>query len=90
MNKPLKQSPPNLMKHPKVFHTKLGRHKADGLQRPGEIFIDPRLPPKRKLVVMVHELLHDMHPTWPEERVEREGEHIGTFLWKHGYRKVEQ
>lgn len=74
---------------PRVTVTKLGRHRADGMHFPGKIFIDPRLKPKRKLVVYVHEFLHERHQDWDEEKVTLEGELMGEFLWKQGFRKVE-
>ena len=80
------------MKHPPVTERKLGKHKADGLYWPDtkSIEIDPNLKPKRKMEVMIHELLHHRHPDWTEEKVNAEGLYICEFLWKHNYRKVSQ
>lgn len=83
-------------KAPPVTEKKLGRHKADGLWVPGDedtgeqIFVDPRLKPKRRFEVVIHEFLHHRFPAWTEERVTSEAKHMTNFLWKHGYRKVEQ
>lgn len=82
-------SKPSKPKLPKVVETKLGRHKAHGLHWPGEIHIDPRLEPKRRLVVMIHEFMHERQPEWTEEKVEVESEAFGKFLWSHGYRRVD-
>lgn len=75
---------------PKVIERKLGREKADGLYYHDIIEIDPTLPPMRYLIVLVHEYLHHIQPEWSEEKVEAEGEALGRFLWKQGYRKVNQ
>lgn len=76
--------------HPKVIQRKLGREKADGLYCDNVIEIDPTLPPMRYLIVLVHEYLHHIQPEWSEEKVDAEGEALGRFLWKQGYRKVSQ
>jgi hypothetical protein len=89
----LNQNGTNVMKrkqHPKVIHRKLGREKADGLYCDNVIEIDPTLPPMRYLIVLIHEYLHHIQPEWSEEKVDAEGEALGRFLWKHGYRKVSQ
>jgi hypothetical protein len=44
----------------------------------------------RYLIVLVHEYLHHIQPEWSEEKVDAEGEALGRFLWKQGYRKVSQ
>jgi len=74
----------------KITERKLHRHKADGLAWVGDgrIEIDPRLDEKYRLEVLVHELLHHMHPEWVEEEVERHGEWLGKILWRQGYRRV--
>lgn len=77
-------------KQPTVIHRKLGREKADGLYCDNVIEIDPTLPPMRYLIVLVHEYLHHIQPEWSEEKVDTEGEALGRFLWKQGYRKVSQ
>jgi hypothetical protein len=76
--------------HPKVIQRKLGREKADGLYCDNIIEIDPTLPPMRYLIVLIHEYLHHIQPEWSEEKVDAEGEALGRFLWKQGYRKVQQ
>jgi hypothetical protein len=76
--------------HPKVIHRKLGRERADGLYFDNVIEIDPSLPPLRYMIVLIHEYLHHIQPEWSEEKVDAEGEALGRFLWKQGYRKVQQ
>ena len=55
-----------------------------------QIFVDPRLKPKRRFEVVIHEFLHHRFPAWTEEHVTSEAKHMTNFLWKHGYRKVDQ
>lgn len=76
--------------HPKVIQRRLGREKADGLYCDNVIEIDPTLPPMRYLIVLIHEYLHHIQPEWSEQKVDAEGEALGRFLWKQGYRKVHQ
>jgi hypothetical protein len=74
----------------KVTERKLHRHKADGLAWVGGglVELDPRMTERYRLEVLVHELLHHMHPEWVEEEVERHGEWLGKILWRQGYRRV--
>jgi hypothetical protein len=78
----------------KVVEKKLGRHKihgcpVDGFAYIGEnrVEIEPRLPPKAKLLTHVHELWHIV--TGDDSEVgARRAEKIGKVLWKLGYRQV--
>jgi hypothetical protein len=74
----------------KITERKLHRHKADGLAWVGGglVELDPRMTERYRLEVLVHELLHHMHPEWVEEEVERHGEWLGKILWRQGYRRV--
>ena len=76
--------------HPKVVHRKLGRERAHGMYLNNVIEIDPTLAPMRYLIVLIHEYLHHIQPEWSEEKVDAEGEALGRFLWKQGFRKVQQ
>ena len=76
--------------HPKVVHRKLGRERAHGMYLNNVIEIDPTLAPMRYLIVLIHEYLHNIQPEWSEEKVDAEGEALGRFLWKQGFRKVQQ
>lgn len=73
----------------KVHEKKLGREGADGFAYLGEnrIEIDPRLPPKRRLVTEVHELYHSIFNDDSEANA-RKAERIAHYLWKWGYRKM--
>lgn len=77
-------------KNPKVVHRKLGRERAHGMYLNNVIEIDPTLAPMRYLIVLIHEYLHHIQPEWSEEKVDAEGEALGRFLWKQGFRKVQQ
>jgi hypothetical protein len=66
------------------------RHNAMGLAWVGDglIEIDPRLKEKERIEVLVHELLHHMHPEWTEDEVDRHGQWLGLILWRQGYRRI--
>ncbi|MEK6832848.1 MAG: hypothetical protein AABY32_02280 [Nanoarchaeota archaeon] len=53
------------------------------------IVIKEKLNPKRKLEVFIHEALHALFWNLEEETVTNSAEDIGKFLWKLGYRKIE-
>ena len=73
----------------KVREKKLGREGADGFAYLGQnrIEIDPRLPPKARLLTEVHELYHILFDDVSEPNA-RKAERIGHFLWREGYRKM--
>lgn len=74
-------------KLPEVVERKLGRHRADGLWWPsGVIELDPRIKGRRRLEVLIHEMMHERHPHWTEEHVTSEAEVMARFLWKQGVR----
>lgn len=75
----------------KVVRKKLGRQKALGQAWKDEklVEIDPRLSPKRALEVLIHEVVHCVHPEMPEDAVDRTGMIVGNILWKEGYRKTD-
>jgi len=74
----------------RITERKLLRHNAVGIAYVGDgrIEIDPRLLEKDRMEVVVHELLHHMHPEWNEEEVERHGQWLGKILWQQGYRRI--
>ena len=78
-------------KHPKVIERKLGKERADGIMNyeHGIIYIDVRLRGKRKLGTMIHEFTHYRHPDWTEDMVLLEELRLTDFLWKHGFRFVD-
>ena len=74
----------------KITERKLHRHGADGIAWVGGglIELDPRMGEQYRLEVLVHELLHHMHPEWNEEEVDRHGRWLGKILWRQGYRRI--
>jgi hypothetical protein len=76
-------------RNPPVTEKKIWKYGADGLYHTEEekIEIDPRLTPRRELVVIVHEYLHHIFPEWSESKVDKTSRQIGNFLWKQNYRK---
>jgi len=72
-----------------VVERKLGRERAWGTQEPGRIEIDARLRGRRRLTVLVHELVHEGLPRMAESAVERLAGLIGRELWRQGYRRTE-
>lgn len=80
-----------MAKNVKVKERKLGRERAYGLyHEDGLIEIDPRIPPKDYMRVLIHEYLHHCFPEWSEETVDETSTDISEFLWTHSYRKVSQ
>jgi hypothetical protein len=72
-----------------VKERRLGKEKARGLYHEhGLIEIDPRLPAKEYLEVLIHEFLHLEFKHCEEEYVKDYGIKISEFLWSLGYRKV--
>jgi Zn-dependent peptidase ImmA (M78 family) len=52
------------------------------------IVIDARLRGRKRLEVLVHELLHALNPTQSEEHVTQQGKDLARVLWSLGYREV--
>ena len=52
------------------------------------IILDARMRGRKKLEVLVHELLHALNPTQSEEHVEQQGKDIARVLWSLQYREV--
>ncbi len=50
--------------------------------------LDARMRGRKRLEVIVHELLHALNPTQSEEHVEQQGKDIARVLWTLGYREV--
>jgi hypothetical protein len=71
----------------KVVERKLGQHRAYGLHWPGEIHIDTRLKPKKRLEVVIHEYMHEICPEWDEKHVTEQAVKMSDFLWTQGYRR---
>lgn len=52
------------------------------------ILVDENLRGRKRLEVIVHELLHALNPTQSEEHVDQQGKDIARVLWSLGYREV--
>jgi len=78
-----------VFKLPKVKRLKLGRNKAHGQYLNGVIEIDERLKGVRELEIFVHEFYHWDNPEWNEDEVRLHSRKLTDFLWREGYRKVD-
>ncbi len=77
----------------KVIERKLGRERAWGLSYKGDnlIEIDSRLKGKKKLLIIVHELLHQaLMDENNEKEIHRVAIIISNGLWGQNYRRVDQ
>ena len=81
------------MKHPRTVFRKLGRERADGVAtdegRKKYIEIDSRLKGRRLMWTFAHERMHFLFPDMPENEIDEKSEIIIDYLWKHGYRKID-
>jgi hypothetical protein len=78
----------------KIVQTKLGNKQALGLWEPindssAVIKIDERLKGFQRLLIIIHESLHEVCPDWTEEKVKHSSEILASLLWKCDYRHVD-
>ena len=90
-NKPRKRKP---KKKVKIIETKLGRRQSLGLwekidSNTSLIAIDERLKGFQRLMIVLHEALHESCPDWTEEKVMAVSEFLASVLWKCDYRHVD-
>lgn len=76
-------------KQPKVIRRKLGRERNWGSYCDGVIEVDERLKGKPEMIILVHEYLHHIQPELDEDEVIRVSESLAAFMWKQGFRKVD-
>lgn len=76
-------------KLPKVIFRKLGKEKAWGQLTDNKIEIDERLKGKKLLIIALHEFFHWLFPHLKEEEIIIASEKTAAFLWKLGFRKVD-
>lgn len=78
----------------KIVETKLGRRQALGLwesvnSNVSTISIDERLKGFQRLLIVLHEALHETCRDWTEEKVVSVSEFLASVLWKCDYRHVD-
>jgi hypothetical protein len=81
----------DLRRLPKITFRKLGRENVDGLaSHPDfsevtplepEIEVDPRLPGRKLVKIILHEALHVAYPGLPEETVKAAAGYQAMVLW---------
>jgi hypothetical protein len=87
-------------KHPKksnkvkIVETKLGRRQSLGLwekvnDKTSKISIDTRLKGFQRLLIVLHEALHETCRDWTEEKVVAVSEFLARVLWECDYRHVD-
>lgn len=54
------------------------------------IEIDPRQKPKEYLDTLTHELIHVADPVLTEDEVLYLSNFLSHYLWKHGYRRIQE
>ena len=73
----------------KFKKVKLGRQGIHGLADQYPLLIEERIRGKKKLEIMVHEMLHYIYKSQPEENIEKAAILITNTLWNEGYREVD-
>ena len=76
---------------PKVIFRKLGKEQAWGQLTPDNKFIevDPRLKGQKLLIIALHEFFHWLFPKLSEDEIIVASEKTAAFLWKIGFRRVD-
>jgi hypothetical protein len=73
----------------KIEEKKLGRERMHGYTFKDTIVLDPRLKPKKHFEIIIHEMLHQLHPEMSETKVKQASKRLARFLWQYGFRKVD-
>ena len=78
------------MKRIKIKYCKLGKQKVWGFAHSdGLIEIDERLKGKKKMEIIIHEVMHLLNPTDEEDEVVRKSVLLTNTLWHERYRVVD-
>ena len=78
------------MKRIKIKYCKLGKQKVWGFAHSdGLIEIDERLKGKKKLEIIIHEVMHLLNPMDDEDEVVRKSVLLTNTLWHEKYRVVD-
>lgn len=77
-----------------IEEKKLGRHNALGFYEhvnatSAVIELDERLVGFQRLLILVHEAMHEICPQWTEEQVKKSSEVLAGIIWKCDYRHVD-
>lgn len=74
-----------------IIYRKLGKEKALGLAHGHDniIEIDNRLRGKKKLEIIMHEVMHIHNPEWSESKVIKHSRALCNILWQQGYRCID-
>ena len=71
-------------------HVVDGYAEVPGPRKAREIYINPNLPPKIFLEKVIHEAMHAEDPKIKSEQVIiRRSKSLAYFMWRMGYRRVE-
>ena len=74
---------------PSVKRLKLGKTRKWGRYGDRVIEVDECLKGVRELEIYVHEFYHWDNPEWNEDEVRLHSRKLTDFLWREGYRKVD-
>ena len=78
------------MKRIKIKYSKLGKQKVWGFAHSdGLVEIDERLKGKKKMEIIIHEVMHLLNPEDSEEEVVRKSVILTNTLWHEKYRMIE-
>lgn len=78
------------MKRIKIKYSKLGKQKVWGFAHSdGLIEVDERLKGKKKMEIIIHEVMHLLNPEDEEEEVVRKSVILTNTLWHEKYRMIE-
>ena len=77
-----------------IVETKLGKNQSLGLwmdkgKNGATIAIDERLRGFQRLMIILHEALHEVCRDWSEEKVVATSEILSSILWRCDYRHVD-
>lgn len=78
------------MKRIKIKYKKLGKQKVWGLAHSdGIVEIDERLKGRKKMEIIIHEVMHLLNPNDSEEEIVRKSVLLTNTLWHEKYRMIE-
>jgi hypothetical protein len=78
---------PRFRRHLKIRERRLSKEWGVICLKTGQIDIDPRATPKKRLETIMHEALHEAAPHWTEKQMRIVTRALRDALWKDGYRR---